>query len=724
MRLLHLSLALPILALLLPFLRAQDAVLVLLPAPVISIRAGTGSSGFRGEGTAATTAQVGNPSAMAKDSQGNLFLADTRNHRIRRISPDGIISTIAGTGAQGFAGDEGPATQAQLDSPSGLAVTADGTLYIADTHNHRLRRIDSGGVIHTVAGTGKAGFSGDGTSAVAAQLDTPLGLAAGLTGDLYIADSANHRVRHISANGTVATVAGDGTQGRSPDGTQATAAHLDTPVALTVRSDGSVLIADRGSNCIFILQSDGTLHTFNTASVALRRPSGITLNSFGDTLIADSGNYRVAQISSSGAGSALGSGVQGVLDRTVAPAETPMGAPVSLLDTSSSGTSAQFAAIDRDSNQIVQVSLPHLTFSDTVIATASLPRSLLLRNAGSAALLVTSITVPASFAASTTSTCGTAPFQLTAGASCNLSLTFTPQTDGVATGMLQVDIQNAPPQRVTVTGTGLRTGTQLTSSTSLQTTGTVNYAGTPLTLAASVIGGSAIAATGTVTFLDGTTELGSGTLNPSAQAALTTGTLAAGNHTLSARYNGDVRYLGSSSAGTAVTVATPPDFTVAAVSSRVVLHSGSAGSLSLMLQPVSGVLNQTVTVAVDGLPAGSTVNVTPVPVTIASDPVPVNIAFKLPVTLSSRNHRELWLACIAPLFLVFSRKANIKTLLATALATLPLLMQGCGGGYLSSNSVAAQSAGSTYAVTVTAACPGVTGATLTHSATFTVVVQP
>ena len=715
------------LALLLPSSRAQDAVLVLAPSATTSVRGGKGTAGFSGDGTAATAAQLAAPGAMARDGAGSLFIADTRNHRIRRIAPDGTITTVAGTGTQGFSGDEGPATKAQLDSPSGIAVAADGTLFIADTHNARIRHVDAVGIIHTVTGTGTGGFSGDGGLATSAKLSSPTGLAPGLTGDLYIADTGNYRIRHVDANGIISTVAGDGAQGTSPDGTQATAAHLDAPIALTVRPDGSVLIADRGNNRILALETDGTLRRLSTASVSLRRPGAVAVNSFGDTLIADTGNFRVAQISSNGSGSALGSGIQGAFDPSAAPVTTALGAPVSVLDTGIGGESSQFSAIDRDSSRIVQVSLPQLTFPDTVVATSSTPRSLLLRNAGNVPLSVGALTIPAPFTAAASSSCGTAPFHLAVGTSCTVGLVFSPQTVGPAGGVLQVDAQNTPPERVTLSGNGLRTGTELASSTSLQTSASLTYAGTPVTLTAAVLGGSAAAATGTVTFRDGTTELGNGTLNPAAQATLTTSSFTTGAHTLTARYSGDRSYLTSTSADSALTVAIPPDFTVAATSNRVTVASGSAGALALMLQPVSGVLNQTVAVAVTGLPTGSAINVTPVPVVLASAPLTVNIVFKLPVSLSrtNTNDRGIWVAGLLPFLLFSPRKRRTSFVLTAMLACLPLFLQGCGGGYLSSNSsVNAQSAGSTYPVVVTASCPGVTGATLTHSATVIVVVQP
>jgi len=155
------------------------------------------------------------PSALAFDGQGNLYIADTGNHVVREISASAAATVVAGTGVQGSAGDNGPAAAAELDSPAGLAVDAAGNIYIADSHSHRIRQIAAGtGMISTIAGTGAAGFTGDGGPAKAAALDRPTALALGSGGDLYVADTNNHRIRRIAAGTQViTTVAGSGNRG-------------------------------------------------------------------------------------------------------------------------------------------------------------------------------------------------------------------------------------------------------------------------------------------------------------------------------------------------------------------------------------------------------------------------------------------------------------------------------------------------------------------------------
>jgi sugar lactone lactonase YvrE len=209
----------------------------------ISTFAGGGSS--LGDNGPATSAQLSSPLGVAVDAAGNLYIADTNNNRIRKVS-GGVITTVAGNGTAGFSGDSGPATSIQLNAPSGVAVDTAGNLYIADTNNNRVRKV-SDGIITTVAGNGTLGFSGDGGSATSAQLKEPWGVAVDTAGNLYIAEPYSYRVRKVSG-GIITTVAGNGTPGISGDGGPATSAELNVPMCVVVDAAGSLYIADLRNN--------------------------------------------------------------------------------------------------------------------------------------------------------------------------------------------------------------------------------------------------------------------------------------------------------------------------------------------------------------------------------------------------------------------------------------------------------------------------------------------
>lgn len=176
-------------------------VLRLTPGGVMEAAAGTGAPGDAGDGGPAHLAQLAQPAACATNAAGALFIADTLNHRIRRAGPDGTIATVAGDGVPGFAGDEGPAAAARLNAPRGVAADSDGNIFIADSGNHRIRQVTPDGVIHTIAGRGEPGYGGDGGPAAAAQLNRPAGLALDGSGHLYLADTGNDRIRRLAPDG-------------------------------------------------------------------------------------------------------------------------------------------------------------------------------------------------------------------------------------------------------------------------------------------------------------------------------------------------------------------------------------------------------------------------------------------------------------------------------------------------------------------------------------------
>jgi DNA-binding beta-propeller fold protein YncE len=196
---------------------------------------------------------------VAVDAAGRVFIADALNNRIRRVDVDGTITTVAGTGEPGFAGDGGPATGAALSLPSGVAVDAAGRVFIADALNNRIRRVDVDGTITTVAGTGEAGFAGDGGPAASAAFFTPRDVAVDAAGRVFIADTDSHRVRRIDVDGTITTVAGTGAPGFSGDGGPATSAALFSPRAIAIDPSGRVVFADSNNDLVRRVDDDGLI---------------------------------------------------------------------------------------------------------------------------------------------------------------------------------------------------------------------------------------------------------------------------------------------------------------------------------------------------------------------------------------------------------------------------------------------------------------------------------
>jgi sugar lactone lactonase YvrE len=283
---------------------------------IIRTIAGTGEPGSSGDGGPATSARITSPTALTVDSHGRLFVG--QSGVIRMVDTSGLISKFAGNGAVGFSGDGGPATAAGISYVTGLAFDTGGDLYLSDLANNRVRRIDTRGIITTVAGNGTRGFSGDGGSATAAKLNSPLGLAVDAAGNLYIADTGNGRIRKVDTNGIITTVAGNGASGYDGDGGPATATALTFPMGVAVDGGGDVFVSDRG-NCLVrrVDAATGSIHvvagiplSYTTASPGFLNcdftgdggpgtnaymfvPSGLWLDPDGTLYFADTVNNRI-----------------------------------------------------------------------------------------------------------------------------------------------------------------------------------------------------------------------------------------------------------------------------------------------------------------------------------------------------------------------------------------------------------------------------------------------
>jgi uncharacterized protein (TIGR03437 family) len=280
------------------------------PAGIISTFAGNGAYGFSGDGNLAFYASFSNVMGLALDPSGNLYIADSSNQRIRKVTANGNVTTIAGTGGSGsFSGDGGPATAATLNTPTSMVFDAAGNLYFADSSNQRIRRIGTDGIITTIAGNGLEGFSGDGGFATSASMDFPLGLARDQAGNLYFADGNNNRIRKISAAGIISTFVGNGSGHFAGDGGMAFSASINIPSDVAIDNAGNMYIADSGNNRVRKVDPSGIITTVagtgtdgfsgdgGPASQAmLSFPWGVITDAAGAVYIADRVNSRIRKI--------------------------------------------------------------------------------------------------------------------------------------------------------------------------------------------------------------------------------------------------------------------------------------------------------------------------------------------------------------------------------------------------------------------------------------------
>ncbi|MET7391151.1 hypothetical protein ABZS92_40345 [Streptomyces sp. NPDC005444] len=275
--------------------------------------AGEALYGFSGDGGPAYLAMLRTPHGVAVGADGTVYVADTFNHRIRCVTADGTITTLAGTGRPGFGGDGGPAHLATLYTPHGVAVGADGTVYVTERLSHRVRCISADGTITTLAGTGRPGFGGDGGPAHLATLYTPHGVAVGADGTVYVTDAFNHNLRRITMDGTITTLAGTGQQGYGGDDGPAHLATLRSPYGVAVGADGTVYVADTFNHRIRCISGNGTITTLagtgrpgfggdgGPAHLAtLHAPHGVAVGADGTVYVTDTLNYRIRCISGNG----------------------------------------------------------------------------------------------------------------------------------------------------------------------------------------------------------------------------------------------------------------------------------------------------------------------------------------------------------------------------------------------------------------------------------------
>jgi len=284
------------------------------PAQIIATFAGNGTPGFSGDGGDATLAKLDTPTCLAMDLAGNIYINDQRNNRVRKVDPSGTITTVAGKSSAGFFGDGGPATDAKLDANWGMTVDGAGNIYICDQSNNRIRMVNTSGIINTIAGTGTAGYSGDGGPATAAKINAPMGIAVDHSGNIYFSDSYNFCVRKIDPSGVISIYAGiPGSAGYSGDGGMATSARLKFIWGIALDNAGNLYLCDGPNDRVRMVDPSGKINTIAGTGVAgydldnvpatdakLNKPLGVFIAPDGKIYISDCDNNRVRKIDNSG----------------------------------------------------------------------------------------------------------------------------------------------------------------------------------------------------------------------------------------------------------------------------------------------------------------------------------------------------------------------------------------------------------------------------------------
>ena len=486
---------------------------------LVDFFAGTGTSGFTGDDAPATSADLSVNEGTVKDSKGNVYIADTNNCAIRVVDTAGNISTFAGMGQRcGFTGDGGSAISAELYYPSGLAVDSKDNIYIADTYNHVIREVIAGN-IYTIAGIGQDnGYSGDAGPATAARLYYPYGVAVDKAGDIFIADTSNCRIREISAaTGIINTVAGTGTCGFTGDGL-ATGQEINGPQGIRADANGNLFIADTNNHRVRWISTDGTITTFGgsatsgyfgdggvATSAGFSYPSGISEDASGNFRVADQYNFRIRGITAfAGLGAAPGNLSFGLtsVGSTSSPEKVTISAvgPLTISDISvtgpysevdncpasmpnatsctmyiyfaPSGSGAAPGTVNISTNgffnpvstisligsgSAISITGGPVNFGNLLAKTISAAKTVTVTNTGVTAITMGAITLDETtdFAIST-NTCPASGSKLNGGASCNIGVKFKPASTGTKKGAIVInDSDPTTPQLAGLAGTGI-----------------------------------------------------------------------------------------------------------------------------------------------------------------------------------------------------------------------------------------------------------------------------
>lgn len=699
----HLALLLAV-----PACVAQSAgELTLTPSATVQVVAGSGVRGMIGDGGPAKAAQLAAPRGAAYDTAGNLYIADAGNSVVRKVSPDGTISTFAGTGVQGFAGDGGAASKAELDSPSGVAFAPDGSLYIADTGNRRIRVIRADGTIATFAGSGAAGSSGDAGPAVGAKFRRPVAVAVSAAGVVFVADADDFRVRMITPSGMIQAYAGTGKQGSKGVGGKAVDAELDDPTSLAIDATGRLLIGDRRNRRVLAVETDGVLSSVATVSSGL--VDGVAVASDTSVLIANSGTHAVMRISGQVAGREAGNGEQAISADGANTASASFDRPAAV----SMGPEGDAVVVDRGGRVNVLAS-PTLTFPATAIGSLA-TQSVTLSNTGSADITVSSAAMPSGFALDGGS-CGALPISLAVGKSCNAVITFSPNAAGKATGTAVFAGSGFLSRSVRLSGTASGPPALTATTTTVEAPAT-SAQGSSVILTAHVYAAGPGNPTGAVDFFEGAVKLASAALS-GGSAVYSVAAPAAGSHSYSAAYSGDAQFAASTSAAVVSVVGVAPqDFIVtagASSSTDLVAAVGAPALFQFQVAATGPASAQTVTFAVNGAPLNVSVAFDPASVTTGANPQTVLMTVKVLQTGMVGPVGLVVLAVLLPFTL------RPRRLGRAALFAFSMLLVGCAGGSKGSGTASKPVA---QTMTLVATAKAANGTTTVHTLPLTLTVR-
>jgi len=529
---------------------------VLVPGTINTV-AGDGDWIYQRDGIAATAAPIFLPSGLSVDAAGDLFLCDSSNNRVRRVdAATGYISTVAGNGSPGAMGNGGQATQAELNNPSGLAIDGAGDLYIADSGNNVVRRVDAiSGVITTFAGEmGTTGYAGDGGTATSALLSSPRGLALMPGGDLVITDSGNNAIRLVNmTTNQIQTIAGTGVAGYNQDGIPATQAELNDPYGAAVRTDGAIAIADLENQRVRLVNMAGIISTAagtgqrnagTPQDQQLDGPADVAFDPAGDLFIADAGNNRVRVIFGNpgtiqtlvGTGSEQFGGDGGPANQA-----TVYGPYALFFD-----PSGNLWLSDTFHNRVREISgsFLGLSYPTMKVGNVSPPLPGTLYNLGNSNLLLSAPVLNQAALDSGTTTCNQSA--MAPAASCNMGIEFAPiQVGPNITGSIGWP-SNAPNVTPVDGLAGVVLSVDVTS-VALSSSSNPGVVGQAITLTA-IVDSADTGRTGTVTFSEGgNVWCPAVTLNSSGRAACVIPGLSLGSHTFSAAYSGDTNNAPSAS---------------------------------------------------------------------------------------------------------------------------------------------------------------------------------